>query len=494
MPKGAAAARPSRYELSPEEYNRIKSGLKEQSKEEARNKASATSIEGVDADGLPLALRMDDYDDEDDYNNDEDEDDEDGEIALLEHGTSALAIDPESDDEDADDDQIRSTDALLIAAITEEDYSHIEIQLLSNEGELFVHHDITLPEIPLCLAWLDCPPFQDTSSGQQLSIGSYLAVGTFDPVIEIWNLDVLDPLEPSATLGGGGKKNKANSHSDAVMSLAWNKSYRQVLASGSADTSVKIWDITTQKCSYTFNNHKNKVQSVLFHPSEPYYLASGSYDREVHLLDCRSSSQIAAYKLPDEIECMVWDPFQSYHLYTSTESGSVTIIDVRNTSSNLHTFQAHDTTVTSLSFSPGIPGMLATASTDQTIKVWDMVNPLAPVTVAYKTMNVGKLFCMSYYSDDAYMLAAAGDKGVVAIWESDEQALIHDHFNSRIKEIPSVYDNVGDSSDTPAAAVTASSNAVMTDEELIEMVSSDIAVDKIKKDKKKDKKVIKSSS
>ncbi len=35
----------------------------------------------------------------------------------------------------------------------------------------------------------------------------------------------------------------------------------------------------------------------------------------------------------------------------------------------------------------------------------------------------------------------------------------------------------------------------MTDEELIEMVSSDIAVDKKKKDKKKkDKKVIKSSS
>ncbi len=71
------------------------------------------------------------------------------------------------------------------------------------------------------------------------------------------------------------------------------------------------------------------------------------------------------------------------------------------------------------------------------------------------------------------MLAAAGDKGVVAIWESDEQvthslthsltysltysltqALIHDHFNSRIKEIPSVYDNVGESSDTPAAAGT----------------------------------------
>ena len=69
--------------------------------------------------------------------------------------------------------------------------------------------------------------------------------------------------------------------------------------------------------------------------------------------------------------------------------------------------------------------MLATASTDHTIKVWDVANPVAPVSVAYKTMNVGKLFCMSYYSDDAYTLAAAGDKGVVAIWESDEQVYLY---------------------------------------------------------------------
>ena len=44
-----------------EEYNRIKSGLKLKSAEESRGK-DGSSIEGVDADGLPLALRMDDYD------------------------------------------------------------------------------------------------------------------------------------------------------------------------------------------------------------------------------------------------------------------------------------------------------------------------------------------------------------------------------------------------------------------------------------------------
>lgn len=33
-------------------------------------------------------------------------------------------------------------------------------------------------------------------------------MGTFEPGIEIWNLDVLDPLEPTATLGGFKEKDK----------------------------------------------------------------------------------------------------------------------------------------------------------------------------------------------------------------------------------------------------------------------------------------------
>lgn len=32
--------------------------------------------------------------------------------------------------------------------------------------------------------------------------GSYAAVGTFRPGIELWDLDVLDPLEPTRVLGG----------------------------------------------------------------------------------------------------------------------------------------------------------------------------------------------------------------------------------------------------------------------------------------------------
>jgi periodic tryptophan protein 1 len=153
---------------------------------------------------------------------------------MIEQGDVALAMDEEDDEEDAEDNEIKPTDSLLVVALTEDEYSHLEVQLIADDGTIFVHHDISLPEFPLCLAWTDCPPFQ--ADGGQIAVGNYIAVGTFNPAIEIWNLDVLDPLEPSAVLGGvidekkhskkKGKKGmqeelRIGSHEDAVMGLSW---------------------------------------------------------------------------------------------------------------------------------------------------------------------------------------------------------------------------------------------------------------------------------
>ena len=89
---------------------------------------------------------------------------------MFEQGNTALAIDAyDEDDEDAEDDEIRPTDSVLVVAITEDEFSHLEVQLLADDGTMFVHHDITLPEFPLCLAWLDCPPFQ--ADGGQIAVG-----------------------------------------------------------------------------------------------------------------------------------------------------------------------------------------------------------------------------------------------------------------------------------------------------------------------------------
>ena len=88
---------------------------------------------------------------------------------------------------------------------------------------------------------MDCPP----GAAQGETRGNYCAVGTMLPCIEVWDLDVLDAVEPVLTLGveapeAGRKKSRksaaaaeaaAQSHAGAVMGLSWNGATGSPLAS-----------------------------------------------------------------------------------------------------------------------------------------------------------------------------------------------------------------------------------------------------------------------
>ena len=108
----------------------------------------------------------------------------------------------EDSDSEVNDFVIRDTDLLLLTARHEDDVSNIEVWLYeeaassSSEANLYVHHDIMLPAFPLCLAWMNYDPSQKQEKSNMV------AVGTFDPAIEIWDLDVIDTVLPVAVLGG----------------------------------------------------------------------------------------------------------------------------------------------------------------------------------------------------------------------------------------------------------------------------------------------------
>lgn len=265
--------------------------------------------------------------------------------------------DDEDDDSDVDDINLAADDAIIVVAKTEDDFASLEVLVYEpSSGNLFVHHDIMLPSFPLCLAHGDI-----NCDGVA---GNFCAVGTFSPGIEVWNLDVLNPLEPSCILGGedtsaadelmkinmaraarGKKLKKKNlvggglrpgSHTDAVMALSWNKVHRQVLASGSADCTVKIWDITkagesgSKANAATFTYHRDKVQSVQWHPTEGTLLATGSYDKTVSLIDARSPEQkCKRVKISADCESISWDPFNSQYLTVAAEDGTISCWDVR---------------------------------------------------------------------------------------------------------------------------------------------------------------------
>ena len=59
---------------------------------------------------------------------------------------------------------------------------------------------------------------------------------------------------------------REGSHEEAVLGLSWNREFRNVLASASADTTIKVWDVAVQKCEHTLTHHSGKVQARLLTP------------------------------------------------------------------------------------------------------------------------------------------------------------------------------------------------------------------------------------
>ena len=70
-----------------------------------------------------------------------------------------------------------------------------------------------------------------------------------------------------------------------------------LVATGSSDRSVRVWDITKGYCTHSFSNHTDIVKTVLFHhdPSK-LQLFSTSEDNSICMYDLRDNQCIAQFR------------------------------------------------------------------------------------------------------------------------------------------------------------------------------------------------------
>ncbi|KAF7336843.1 hypothetical protein MVEN_02120500 [Mycena venus] len=367
-------------------------------------------------------------------------------------------------EDDADDEreelEVLPTDNLLVVAKTEDEISQLEIYVYDESQEnLYVHHDLMLPNFPLT------------------GFGNYIAVGTLDPEIEIWSIDTLEAMYPASILGRpdetkahiptplgtGKKKRKKNKHRaaatghhvDAVLALSWNKTQRNFLASGSADRTVKLWDLSRDPsingegggAIRSFDVHNDKVQAVRWNDRDPSVLLTGSYDRTVRTFDSRAPDAGVGAVVGSDVEAMRWDPWEEYGFYVSLENGLVLNFDVRTLPSDLNlpspakfTLSAHDGAASALDVNPHIRGCIATGGNDKLVKVWNVLddedgNGKRNVSlVTSRDLGVGKVFSTVFSPDDPLTLAAAGSKAKLQIWDIAANFGARKAFGAKLRE------------------------------------------------------------
>ena len=167
--------------------------------------------------------------DEEDEEEEDDDDDYDGPtLDMPTQGVDGVQNIESDDESEINDLQIKPEDCVFLCTHQRQTgLSSLEVYVYDDEREnIYLHHDITLPAIPLCVSWSR----HGRKGSEAIEQGSFASVSTFLPFIEVWDLDVTDSPDPCVTLGGCKTASdnyraktlspnmlKKSSHKDAVL-------------------------------------------------------------------------------------------------------------------------------------------------------------------------------------------------------------------------------------------------------------------------------------
>ena len=135
--------------------------------------------------------------------------------------------------------------------------------------------------------------------------------------------------------------------------------------------------------------------------------------------DARRATAGATFAAGGRVEQVAWDPFVATTLVAGDETGGVVAFDVRAAAAPLWSLRAHGAAASAVCFSETAAGLLATASADASVKLWDCGGaPGPPAPVAARDLAVGELFALAFDAVDPLVLVAAGAGGSVALWDA----------------------------------------------------------------------------
>ncbi|KAF7457731.1 histone-binding protein RBBP4 [Cryptosporidium felis] len=232
--------------------------------------------------------------------------------------------------------------------------------------------------------------------------------------VNVYNINEVNPKnaigpkiadkKPTLVLGG---------HESEGWALSWNKTNEYYLASGSDDTVICLWDINNREYNsigklepiIKFKGHEKSVQDISWNPSNENIMISVGDDGLILLWDIReSSTPRCLFKAFKEVESnfgetkmapnfkkvvgyncigygdtninslntIEFNPFRTDLIAVGGSDPVIALFDIRKMNRRLHSLNGHSGQINRLNFLIESESLLASASSDSTVSIWDL--------------------------------------------------------------------------------------------------------------------------
>jgi RNA polymerase sigma factor (sigma-70 family) len=211
--------------------------------------------------------------------------------------------------------------------------------------------------------------------------------------------------DPAGNAGDDGRERATlTGHTGAVLALACSPK-GELLATGSVDRTVRLWDVRTRKEVVVLRGHAGEVLAVAFAP-DGRLVASASADRTVKLWDPATGKERASLRHPDAPTCVAFSP-DGKQLATGGKDNSLRFWDVASGAADRR-LQTHQDPITAVVFSPDGKAVVE-GSADTTVTLMGLDPGAPPVRIG---AHADEVTALALRPDGKVVASASADKTV----------------------------------------------------------------------------------
>ncbi|XP_018823028.2 protein SPA1-RELATED 3-like isoform X3 [Juglans regia] len=195
--------------------------------------------------------------------------------------------------------------------------------------------------------------------------GQFFATAGVNKKIKVFECDTIidedrDIHYPVVEMASGSK----------LSSICWNSYIKSQIASSNFEGVVQLWDVARSQSLMEMREHERRVWSIDFSSADPTMLASGSDDGSVKLWSINQGASIGTIKAKANVCCVQFPLDSGRSLAFGSADHRIYYYDLRNLRTPLCTLIGHNKTVSYVKFVDAMN--IVSASTDNTLKLWDL--------------------------------------------------------------------------------------------------------------------------